>query len=116
MFNVKISLFARTRDLEHNIDSLHDKIIEMTMVFKEAVDIYLKERRSETYRRTSKKIKIIEHDSDTLRREIESKLYEQNLTTEESYFLAFLDSAGLESPFEAGRISSVKAVFESVLE
>ena len=42
MFNVKISLFARTRDLEHNIDSLHDKIIEMTMVFKEAVDIYLK--------------------------------------------------------------------------
>ena len=67
MFNVKISLFARTRDLEHNIDSLHDKIIEMTMVFKEAVDIYLKERRSETYRRTSKKIKIIEHDSDTLR-------------------------------------------------
>ena len=79
MFNVKISLFARTRDLEHNIDSLHDKIIEMTMVFKEAVDIYLKERRSETYRRTSKKIKIIEHDSDTLRREIESKLYEQNL-------------------------------------
>ena len=44
------------------------------------------------------------------------ELYEQNLTTKESYFLAFLDSAGLESPFEAGRISSVKAVFESVLE
>ena len=42
-------------------------------------------------------------------------LYEQNLTTEESYFLAFLDSAGLESPFEAGRINAVKAVFESVL-
>ncbi len=79
MFNVKISLFARTRDLEHNIDSLHDKIIEMTMVFKEAVDIYLQEQRSEKYRQTSKKIKIIEHDSDTLRREIESKLYEQNL-------------------------------------
>ena len=79
MFNVKISLFARTRDLEHNIDSLHDKIIEMTMVFKEAVDIYLQEKRSEKYRQTSKKIKIIEHDSDTLRREIESKLYEQNL-------------------------------------
>ena len=44
------------------------------------------------------------------------ELYEQNLTTEESYFLAFLDSAGLQSPFESGRISSVKAVFESVLE
>lgn len=79
MFNVKISLFARTRDLEHNIDNLHDKIIEMTMVFKEAVGIYLRERRSETYRHISKKIKIIEHDSDVLRREIEGKLYEENL-------------------------------------
>ena len=79
MFNVKISLFARTRELEHIIDRLHDKIIEMTMVFKEAVDIYLKERRSENYRQTSKKIKQIEHDSDKLRREIESRLYEQNL-------------------------------------
>ncbi len=79
MFNVKMSLFARTRDLEHNIDSLHDKIIEMTMVFKEAVDIYLREQRSENYRQTSKKIKQIEHDSDSLRREVESKLYEQNL-------------------------------------
>ena len=57
MFNVKISLFARTRDLEHNIDNLHDKIIEMTMVFKEAVGIYLRERRSETYRHISKKNK-----------------------------------------------------------
>lgn len=79
MFNVKISLFARTRDLEHIIDRLHDKIIEMTMVFKDAVDIYLKEKRSSNYRDTSKKIKTIEHDSDTLRREIESRLYEQNL-------------------------------------
>ena len=38
MFNVKISLFARTKDLEHTIDSLHDKIIEMTLEFREAVD------------------------------------------------------------------------------
>ena len=44
------------------------------------------------------------------------ELYEQNLTTQETYFLAFLDSAGLESPFETGRIEAVKAVFESVLE
>lgn len=79
MFNVKMSLFARTRDLEHVIDRLHDKIIEMTMVFKDAIDIYLREKRSENYRQFSKKIKIIEHDSDAMRREIESRLYEQNL-------------------------------------
>jgi predicted phosphate transport protein (TIGR00153 family) len=53
--------------------------MEMSMVFREAVDIYLKENRSDNYRKTSKKIKIIERDSDSLRREIESRLYEQNL-------------------------------------
>ena len=51
----------------------------MTMVFKEAINIYLKEHRSESYRKISKKIKTIEHDADTLRRNIESCLYEQNL-------------------------------------
>lgn len=79
MFNVKISLFARTKELEHSIDKLHDKIIEMTLEFRKAVDIYLKEQRSDDYRKTSKKIKQIEHESDILRRSIESSLYEQNL-------------------------------------
>lgn len=79
MFNLKISLFGRTRELEHLIDRQHDKIIEMSMVFKEAVDIYLKEKRSETYRQTSKRIKTIEQESDKVRREIERRLYEQNL-------------------------------------
>ena len=79
MFNVKISLFARTKELEHSIDKLHDKIIEMTLEFRKAVDIYLKEQRSDEYRKISKKIKQIEHESDILRRSIESSLYEQNL-------------------------------------
>ena len=79
MFNIKTSLFARTKDLEITIDKLHDKIIEMSMVFKEAVDIYLREQRSDNYRKTSKKIKIIEHESDIMRREIESRLYTHNL-------------------------------------
>ncbi len=79
MFNVKISLFARTKELEHSIDRLHDKIIEMTIEFRDAVDIYLKEKGSDNYRKTSKKIKTIEHESDILRRQIESSLYEQNL-------------------------------------
>ncbi len=79
MFNVKMSLFARTRELEHIIDQLHDKIIEISMVFKDAIEVYLAERRSDNYRQISKKIKTIEHDSDSLRREIESRLYEQNL-------------------------------------
>lgn len=38
---------------------------------------------------------------------------EEHLSTEESFFLAFLESAGLESPF--GRLPAVKALFEAEL-
>ena len=79
MFNVKISLFSSTRELEHKIDLMHDKVIECAMYFKEAIAIFLKEKRSLSYRRASKKIKNIESQADDLRREIESSLYSQNL-------------------------------------
>lgn len=39
--------------------------------------------------------------------------FEENLTTEEGYFLAFLEEAGLESPFD--RVDAVKALLESRL-
>lgn len=79
MFNVKISLFSHTKELEQKIDMLHDKIIEVAMVFKKAVTVFLKEKRSSDYRKLSKEIKTIEHDADSLRREIENRLYAQNL-------------------------------------
>ncbi len=79
MFNVKISLFSGTRELENKIDEMHDKVIECSMYFKEAFEIYVKEKRSPNYRRASKKIKNIEAQADDLRREIESRLYAQNL-------------------------------------
>ena len=40
---------------------------------------------------------------------------EANLATEEAYFLAFLESAELESPFAEGRLDSIRATFEEVL-
>lgn len=79
MFHVKFSLFAGTKELEHKIDELHDKIIEISMVFKKAIHLFLKEKRSLNYRKLSKEIKTIEHDADVLRRDIESSLYAQNL-------------------------------------
>lgn len=79
MFNVKISLFSGTRELERKIDEMHDKVIESAMYFKEAFEIYMREKRSSAYRRASKKIKTIESQADDLRREIESSLYAQNL-------------------------------------
>jgi predicted phosphate transport protein (TIGR00153 family) len=79
MFNIKFSLFSGTRELENKIDDMHDQIIECAMYFKDAFDIYIKEKRSTNYRRASKKIKLIEAKADDLRREIESSLYSQNL-------------------------------------
>ncbi|MBQ7659512.1 MAG: DUF47 family protein [Alphaproteobacteria bacterium] len=79
MFKVKFSLFAHTKELERKIDELHDKIIEISMVFKKAVHLFLQEKRSLNYRQLSKEIKTIEHDADILRRSIENSLYAQNL-------------------------------------
>lgn len=79
MFNIKFSLFSGTRELENKIDDMHDQIIECAMYFKDAFDIYIKEKRSTNYQRASKKIKLIEAKADDLRREIESSLYSQNL-------------------------------------
>ena len=41
-------------------------------------------------------------------------LYEVQLTSQEADFLAFVESAGLESPFAKGRIQAVKATFEDI--
>jgi len=40
---------------------------------------------------------------------------EKNLATGEYYFLSFLESAGLESPFAEGRLQRVRETFEEVL-
>jgi oligoendopeptidase F len=42
------------------------------------------------------------------------KCYEENLDTEQYYFLEFLEEAGLESPFDSGRIEWIRETFEDV--
>lgn len=79
MFNLKLSIFSGTRELEEKIDEMHDQVIESVLAFQKAFDIYLKEKRSLKYRQASKKMKQIEAKGDELRREIESKLYIHNL-------------------------------------
>lgn len=73
------SLFSHTKELERKIDELMNKIIDISMVFKKAVRLFLKEKRSRDYKKLSKEIQIIEHDADVLRRDIESSLYQHNL-------------------------------------
>lgn len=79
MFNLKISLFSQTKELENKIDLLHDKIIDMAMNFRQAMNVFVTAKRNSEYKKLNKIIKNIEHEADVLRREIESKLYEQNL-------------------------------------
>lgn len=79
MFHLKVSLFSQTKTLETKIDNFHDKIIDAAMTFKKAMKIYLKEGRGEAFKKINKQIKKIEHDADKLRRDIENRLYMQNL-------------------------------------
>lgn len=43
-------------------------------------------------------------------------VWEDNLATMQSYFLAFLEEAGLESPFAEGRVGEIRETFEGILE
>ena len=43
-------------------------------------------------------------------------LYEQNLASDQAYFLSFLQEAGLESPFATGRLLRVRQTLEQVLK
>jgi len=44
------------------------------------------------------------------------KCFEENLDTEAQYFLEFLESAGLRSPFDPGRLQSVRQTLEAALQ
>ncbi|MBR1605780.1 MAG: DUF47 family protein [Alphaproteobacteria bacterium] len=79
MFHLKGSLFSQTKELELKIDKFHDKIIDAAMTFKKAIKTYLNEGCGDTYKKMNKQVKKIEHDADKLRRDIENKLYIQNL-------------------------------------
>ena len=79
MFHLKISLFSHTKELEIQIDKFHDKVIDAAMTFKKAIKTYLNEGKSDAYKKANKQIKKIEHDADKLRRDIENRLYTQNL-------------------------------------
>ena len=44
------------------------------------------------------------------------KCLEESLYTSQGYFLAFLEEAGLKSPFAAGRLAEVKQMLQQILQ
>lgn len=79
MFRLHLSLFSKTKALETDIDSFHNKLIDVSTAFTQAVKIYLKDGRCADFNKHSKMIKNIEHQADELRRSIENNLYSYNL-------------------------------------
>lgn len=77
MFHV----FKRTKELESKIDAFLDTILEASLEFKQGLRYYLEENWEEFYKR-AELVDKLEGKADTLRREIENKLYSEMLIPE----------------------------------
>ena len=73
------ALFRRTRSVEAQIDEFLDRISEAGLVFRQAVEIYLKKGACDAFEAAVEQIKGIERRGDELRRSVETQLYEQTL-------------------------------------
>lgn len=79
MFHINISLLSKTKALETNIDQFHNKLIDISLTFNKVISTYLKNMHNNDFEKYSKQVKKIEHDADSLRRDIEKQLYSNNL-------------------------------------
>ncbi len=73
------SLFGRTKELEGQIDEFLDIVTQTGLIFSRAVDIYLDKGACQDFDELLGKASEIETRADTLRRDIENKLYVQTL-------------------------------------
>lgn len=73
------ALFSRTKRLEAKFDELMDRVIEASLVFERAFRNYLKEGYTEAFAEAVKHVSELESRNDELKKEIETRLYEQTL-------------------------------------
>ncbi len=74
-------LFKKTKELESQIDEYLDAVVRGGMFFKQGVKYYL-EKRLDEFEDRLKNLTMLESKADSLRRNIESKLYMQTLIPE----------------------------------
>lgn len=84
-----ISLFGRTRALESEIDNFLNKLSESSLLFKIAVNLYLKEGCTPEFEQKLQDVNKMESTADHLRRAIETKLYAQTLTKSAAGVVSF---------------------------
>jgi len=78
-FHRTTRLFSRTRELEREIDEFLDKIVQASLVFQRALNLYLERGACEEFDRFLHQEKDIETRGDQLRRSIETYLYTRTL-------------------------------------
>jgi predicted phosphate transport protein (TIGR00153 family) len=76
-----IAIFRKTKELESQIDEFCDKVDEGAMAFKLGITFYLDGDRA-AFEDKLRQVNDLESQGDTLRREIERKLYAQTLIPE----------------------------------
>lgn len=74
-------IFKKTKSLELQMDAFLDKISEAGIVYRRGIRNYLKNS-SEDFERHVEQIKVLEHEADELRKNIETQLYTQTLVPE----------------------------------
>ncbi len=72
-----ISFFRRAKVLDDKFRTFLMNIISAGVVFNQATEIFLKKQASSEFMQKKEKIRLLERENDSLRREIESALYRQ---------------------------------------
>lgn len=70
--------FLRTGAVEIKINDFHDKVIDAAAIFRRAVKVFLENDKSEV-KSINSQIRKVEHEADILRRDIENRLFVENL-------------------------------------
>jgi predicted phosphate transport protein (TIGR00153 family) len=82
MLSGGLSPFRRTKALETEIDSFLDKLSESGLLFKRAVQIYLKDGITDEFDQKLQAVNRLESEADKLRRSVITQLYTQTLIPE----------------------------------
>jgi len=75
----RFHLFRRTHELEQKIDSFFDKLSEISVVYRLAIRVYLKDGLNKEFQTRLERVTALESEADTLRRDIEKQLYTNTL-------------------------------------
>jgi len=74
-------IFKKTKTLELQMDAFLDKISEAGIVYRRGIKNYMKNA-TEDFDRHLEQIRVLEHEADELRKNLETELYSQTLVPE----------------------------------